>query len=363
MSNNGKTLESHEHVCSWCEKEFSSCIRGQLIAKRAGKNVYCSSACGYAMESSRPKPLRGPCKICGKMFRAAGKNRKYCSQKCYTSSPECVERLRASNADKQDQSRKCAVCEKQLRARQVRCCSKQCARQYFAERFDRFVANPETIALPQNFDEFLAKKKLPCLVDGCDWIGVRLGQHVNWMHGITADKFRELVGFNKTSGLIGIEGSRKASEIARRLVEEGKCGVAFKAYLERQKTGEIPRTQSGPGDRLEASEKRRKAQAIIRAVLTENTCEYCGKPYQIAKVSSKTSRFCSVRCRSQRDRVARAREVAELICSFCGGHFMGNAFKVQRANKQLPVTCSDDCRNKMNMRACLASQGRRMPSD
>ena len=55
-------------------------------------------------------------------------------------------------------------------------CSKDCRRLHYAERFDRWVANPETLALPQCYDEFLMQEELPCLIDGCEWKGKHLAR-------------------------------------------------------------------------------------------------------------------------------------------------------------------------------------------
>ena len=53
-----------------------------------------------------------------------------------------------------------------------------------------------------SWDEFLAQESLPCIVDGCDWIGDNLSIHANHAHGITADELKESLGFNRHSGLI-----------------------------------------------------------------------------------------------------------------------------------------------------------------
>lgn len=369
MGNERKTNQPHEYTCGWCEKLFTSSVREQLIAKNAGRAVYCSKECAVARVRAQPAPWRGPCVHCGKMFRAQGLNRRYCTMACYHASPECRQRLQeqsvAIGAAKVEQSgtahlvgRLCVVCQKTIsvKNRHRDCCSRQCWRQYFAERFDRFVANPEAIALPQNFDEFLSQTELPCLVDGCDWVGVRLGQHVNFSHGITADQFRELAGFNKTSGLVGVEESRARSAIAKQLVDDGKTGHGFFEHLAKVRAGEAITPQRQPSNTLEASEHRAKSHALRAATkpLIDKVCEHCQKPYQVT-VLAHPQKFCCVRCRSLAAK-ARTASVAELICSFCGRTFMGNLFKVRRAQQQLNVTCSDDCRNKMNIRACLASR-------
>lgn len=44
-------------------------------------------------------------------------------------------------------------------------CGSRCYRLFMAGRFDRWIVNPQTISLPQNYDEFLVKKELPCLIE------------------------------------------------------------------------------------------------------------------------------------------------------------------------------------------------------
>ena len=58
------------------------------------------------------------------------------------------------------------------------------------------------IALPQAFDEFLTSDVLPCLVEGCDWKGHHLSMHMNQTHGVTAENFKKLAGFNLGSGIV-----------------------------------------------------------------------------------------------------------------------------------------------------------------
>ena len=71
-----------------------------------------------------------------------------------------------------------------------------------AKRFDRWIANPQTLALPQAYDEFLTGEELPCLVEGCNWRGQWLSLHMNYTHGVPADEFKRAAGFNLKSGII-----------------------------------------------------------------------------------------------------------------------------------------------------------------
>ena len=102
-----------------------------------------------------------------------------------------------------------------------RFCSRPCFREWNAKRFDRWFATPESLALPQGYDEFLTKKSLPCLVHGCDWVGDNLSIHMNHAHGICADEFKRLAGFNKGTGVVSPSTSRKLSENTIALREAG----------------------------------------------------------------------------------------------------------------------------------------------
>jgi hypothetical protein len=81
-------------------------------------------------------------------------------------------------------------------------CNRVCQRAFYSARFDAFIGNPETIALPQNYDEFLDRTELRCPVDHCDWTGKGLSYHARLVHGIAADRFKMMLGFNLGTGLI-----------------------------------------------------------------------------------------------------------------------------------------------------------------
>lgn len=349
-----KTLQLHTYVCGWCERDFESDSRNHLGASRSGKNVFCSQQCAVAKEVARPAPWRGPCKQCGKMFRSRSRDRMFCSHNCYFASPECVNRLKAYNDQRRIDRGHCLACTNPIPKGRVKYCGNSCRRQYFAERFDRWIANPESIALPQNFDEFLSQTELPCLVDGCSWTGNRLSFHANVVHGISADRLRELGGFNRRTGLVSKDESQKRSAIASQLFAEGKLGHLMP--FEKDMSG-TSGTNANHVDRLEASEHRRKAQAERRAVLVKRLCEFCSSEYEASSMAH-SRRYCSIRCRSK-SAIQRNASVAELTCFYCGKSFLGNKYKVDRARKELPVTCSDECRNKLNMRACLIATGKR----
>jgi hypothetical protein len=89
--------------------------------------------------------------------------------------------------------------------------NKLCRRKYQSERFDRWIASPETMPLPQNYDEFLTDNILSCLVEGCRWIGHNLSTHMNFTHGLDALNFKVQAGFNLRTGVISAPMSEKMS--------------------------------------------------------------------------------------------------------------------------------------------------------
>lgn len=229
----------HE-TCRTCGTTFTSRARGRL---------FCSHPC-YAKSvrgEKRSERIKITCKQCGKDFERIPSNvTMYCSHECYLKSDACLFNAEKTDAVKYEKihppvekvTLKCVHCQKDFMVnpgetkrpdgRTPKFCSMPCRRRHFAERFDRFVANPEAIPLPQNYDEFLCQEELPCLVEGCEWIGKHLGIHVNHAHGITAAKFKEIAGFNRNTGLTTLEVFQLRSEISSKqdmsaLTESAPC--------------------------------------------------------------------------------------------------------------------------------------------
>lgn len=299
-------------------------------------------------------PHVGICENCKQEFRCRYKGRKFCSMSCYIKSDGFQERIRATCKDVNRRKRiavgvespderiikQCLQCQTDMYVRpktmeSKKFCSSGCYRKHFAERFDRWVANPQSIALPQCYDEFLTQSELPCLVDGCDWIGENLGNHVNFAHGITAAQFKELAGFNRNTGLvpphIAAKLAQGKAEMVKRLgikpPEHKPCFFA-----------------SGKGVRLEGKEHLVKAQALLRAEIRENPksdtdCPVCGK--QVLQVTVPPQTYCSVRCRSK----AHYKKVFALTCCQCGCEFLGDRLQWKRSKKGREVCCSITCRN------------------
>ncbi len=333
--------------CSWCETPIV--LTGtQKQALRAGHRVYCSRACYQASstETGTARCTCGPCKTCGVMFAARSKDRKYCSLKCYTSSAELIDRLREQNQSKST-PRCCANCQIQC-PRRRKFCTTNCQRSYYAARFDRWIANPQKLALPQNYDEFLMQDELPCLIDGCDWIGSHLSYHCNIVHGITAKQLKELAGFNRRTGLITPAMRDKMRDRNLRLIEEGIINRGN------------PETGFEPGHpqvnlplRLEGKEHFDKARAMLAAgpLPPPKPCRVCGSPAK--QPLSGVQYYCSTSCRS---RYYTRKGIAELNCSHCGQKFSANRQQIIRAERRQKVCCSQQCRNRMNIVAALISR-------
>ena len=342
-----RTLEPHPAKCAWCELDFDITDPSQLVAMNRGLNVYCSLTCRSARERSlaRTSHVLGPCPTCGKMYPSRTKWKKFCSLACYTTHPDTVARLRGLNDEKRSAPKACPNCGKEFQHKSKKFCGNDCRRQFYVERFDRWIANPEQIALPQNFDEFMIRSTLPCLVLGCEWEGENLANHVNFTHGITADKFRELVGFNQTTGLVGSELRARMSDYFRSLVDKGIIQVP----------GFFSSRQSYRAERrLEGKEHAAKAMAMRRAIGSTRQptpCVQCGK--LVAQPVTGKQKYCSTKCRSLHYIEAGR---GELRCDYCGNFFMGVRIQVLRAQRGQKVCCSHECRNKMNMTACLIAR-------
>lgn len=377
------TLEVHRFQCSNCGQMFESSNRGQLGSVRAGRNVYCNQECYTAMTvrlaRSRPgKHVCGPCPTCGHEFLARTKTRRFCSLKCYVDSGEAAARLRPFN-EARAKDWICRCCGKEApRKRQF--CDDFCRRRFFAERFDRFIANPEDIALPQNFDEFLDQDELPCLVAGCDWIGARLGQHVNLYHGIDQAKFREMVGFNVRTALCGVADRKQRSATMRRLIEAGviipgsyplqECSKKERGPLRLegrehwQKAmviAQIPqKLADGALAYVRSEEGRKKASERMRQTMAEAPkitliCQECEKPYETLKMFERRGKYCGQYCANAAARKRRPPPVPipliTLICQECGG-----PYQVLKTFEGRSKFCGVPCRNAATHKRLKASK-------
>jgi hypothetical protein len=139
--------------------------------------------------------------------------------------------------------------------------------------------------LPQNYDEFLDKAELPCLIDGCGWHGQWLTLHMNYAHGVRADEFKRAVGFNLTTGVV----AKPLAEAMRGRAPQGNMDIAA---IGRQVGGK-------PGGYVsrEGVEHRKKAAALGGA-LSARSCVGCGVSFTPPTPNSGNAKFCTVECRS-----------------------------------------------------------------
>lgn len=159
------------------------------------------------------------CPGCNKAF-STNNDRKFCSQECYLKSDTWASnmiRIADRNASLRV-DRKCLQCSETMslrpheqgssqcpstgKNRDRRFCNRRCYRKYFADRFDRMVAESSLLEVPCSYDEFLDQDELPCMIAGCEWKGKHLSMHCSHYHGIAAAELKALLGFNRTTGLI-----------------------------------------------------------------------------------------------------------------------------------------------------------------
>lgn len=296
-------------TCGHCSAVFLGTPAQSYNSVRHGKNVFCSDICrhSYLRAKFSTAVPEHDCKGCGIKFESR-REAKFCGVKCYTGSSQFSQMLADSREKsmtpysiakraeslRRGEGKPCLECGTDVYAKKSektkKFCSKLCYRAYMAKRFDRQIAAPEKIALPQAYDEFLTKEELPCLVEGCEWKGKHLSLHMNQMHGVTAEEFKRAAGFNRSSGII----SRPLSKL---LSERKKTGVA--ADSDARALGDGFRGQSYvlKYASLEGKEHRAKSMAISRGTPgPERCCEGCGtmftqsSPMGRAKYHSKECR-------------------------------------------------------------------------
>lgn len=329
-------------ACDWCGEEFTPL---------SYRHHFCSSGCATAHGNSLARHECGPCPTCGAMFRSRSPGKKYCRVECYIDSDQ-FQAMRRQNLENLNPTlgtpRVCKGCGAEYpRSRRAKFCTKACRRKYFAERFDRWVANPESVALPQNFDEFLARNVLTCPVTGCEWEGTFLGAHVNFAHGISARDFKKLAGFNLTSGLVGAELSEFMSAKARRLVEQG---LFFRGAEECRPPAEGDREVYISLERKEAAKKSRAELPPYRDAWLP--CRTCGAEVRQPTMGRKL--YCSIPCRTK---YYQDHAVGEAPCAYCGKSFECNRVQANRHREGKPVCCSQTCRNRLNVARALAVRG------
>lgn len=295
--------------CTHCNAEFiaSDSVRSHFLSE--GRPAYCSPACKEAAAEARRKPIPvwGPCPVCGEMFES--RQRKiFCGMKCYTASPQFKAHLKAA-AEKGAASSakishaawlaqtfpKCLECGEEVRKRgkHRKFCNHKCYRLYMAGRFDRWIASPQRIGTLQGYDEFLTQEELPCLVEGCEWTGHALSNHMNFAHGVPADEFKRAAGFNMGTGVV-------SQPMREHLQEREHIGVANAAVLAANRPVGMP-VPTNPRGYLarEGKEHFAKTRAMLLAVEGPvRVCLGCEKQFKQATIYGMT-KFCSVPCRTE----------------------------------------------------------------
>jgi hypothetical protein len=353
-------------VCGHCHCEFLASAK-QLKRSRTTRaremNVRfcCSRACQAALMSKdktgkyKNPRHQGVCALCGTAFESRYP-KKFCTLKCYNQSPE-FKAMMAENRAKQREhvyhvqgqevpgtviEKTCLHCGitwkvpglKKYIIRKF--CSHRCYRGYMNGRFDRWLASPQSIALPQNYDEFMLQEELPCLIEGCDWVGHALANHVNFAHGIPAEEFKRAAGFNLKTGLV-------SPEMAEALRGREHIHSAFPVRpMGKEKGPPLIRNYRS----LEGREHWEKARALAvetAAPLPPRICRSCGQSFT-PDYGSFSQRFCTLECRKNYyARTAKATRF-ELICSVCDQLFPGTLAQSKRQKEGQPVCCSMHCR-------------------
>jgi hypothetical protein len=344
----------HELTCDHCEATFIATV-SQLKHRRyeQQRTAYCSRICQEAAASARlkqPTPVYGPCPTCGKRFESRVP-KIYCSMKCYTSSRAFREMTRLAREKskltprsprRRGEERTCLECGVSFYVQPAgtkRFCSRQHYRAFMAKRFDRWIANPQSLALPQCYDEFLTSEELPCLVNGCNWRGHWLSLHMNFAHGVQADDFKRAAGFNLNSGII-------SAPMAESLAQRPQClspGHGEHLIGHTDPGRRVRRYQS-----LEGREHRQKAMALALTMPgPPRVCKGCDKPFTQAHRSGRAL-FCSIPCRDEWYRRQPTKRDWTATCATCGVTFACTKYQHKRIADGLPVCCSEQCKGILN---------------
>lgn len=342
--------------CSACSKDFVPTPSQEKHKKYNETNSsYCSRECQSSQHNKHlAKPLCGPCPTCGGMFKSRGTAKKlFCDMKCYIASPgfkKMIAENCLNNAAKATGNppegytptyKNCIECGTEFQTKPSsnrKYCSKMCYRKYMTKRFDRWIASPQKIALPQAFDEFLTSDVLPCLVEGCDWKGQHLSMHMNQTHGVTAENFKKLAGFNLGSGIV-------SAPLHEAYCERDHVGIAIDNSRFPQFTTGMQQKKTQYRS-LEGKEHRAKTRSLKNDTEEKplRVCTGCGVEFRQSTHFGRKL-FHSFECRdvyykTHRKPIPRKNK---LSCVVCGSGFFGTNKQQKNANNGIGVCCSYRC--------------------
>jgi len=284
--------------------------------------------------------MYGPCPVCKEMFESK-RQKIYCSYECYLKSDQFKELAAKQRTGTYEKCRECGKEFYKKKGATRYYCSRMCYRKYMAKRFDRWIASPEEIALPHNYDEFLTSEELPCLVKGCTWRGKWLSLHMNFAHGVKARDFKKMAGFNLQSGIISLP------------LYEQMCA---RPHIKDAKFPENMKRGRGKGEKreyqsLERSEHFKKSfiiNTISKPIIGTTKCLNCGNDMPI-KFGGWNKRFCGIPCREEYyKKHVKERLGVKAVCEVCSKEFHSSPDQARRVKKGLPVTCSLHCRQVLN---------------
>ena len=298
-------------VCTHCKAMFEGTQKQAEHHVYTNANLFCSPTCRNAYLSnkfSKPMPNK-TCKECGKTFFTRRNNPQFCSMNCYTKSNQFQSMLKESRERsysaesiakraiglKTGADIECLECKEMFYAKKKligkkKFCSRVCYRSYMDKRFDRQIANPDRMSLPQGYDGFLNRMELNCLIEGCGWHGKHLSTHMNIAHGIKADDFKRAAGFNLHTGVI-------SKDLAEALSNRDRVGVAIFNPYKLQEMRKLKKTNIKSYRSNEAKEHARKSR-IFLGNGPQRICKGCSTEFTQSTPMGRAL-YCCTTCRDE----------------------------------------------------------------
>ena len=258
------------------------------------------------------------------------------------------KRLRLPDNERYNRDRRnCLECEKAFEvipSKSKKFCSTACYRIYMTKRFDRWIAAPQRIALPQAYDEFLVSDELPCLVDGCEWVGKNLSCHMNYTHGVPAEEFKRAAGFNLSTGVVSLPTHQT---LVNRAVDYRGFGLAALAAIPSEVRLEAARRTRRYRSK-EGMEHYNKVRSMA-GIGPDRLCLGCGIWFVQSTPFGRTL-FCSPECRDGTYATRKASQCHNVICAQCSRAFLGSSYQFASSSAGRDVFCSRSCSGHRNGR-------------